>query len=123
MSRTEEDKQGLDKKMAAVHLRQNYVFANVSNDIEAVKSDFFINEVNKHRCNDVHQFKALNQVMLVGADKSKVSQDKNNHAHMLYKLNFSHLLMKHRDHSLSLLSELIECILLLLFDIDRLAPS
>lgn len=61
--------------------------------------------------------------MLIGPHESQISYDQHNHSEVLYQLHLSHFLMEDGHQLLSFLSQLIQRVLLLLLDVDRLSTS
>jgi len=87
------------------------MLTKVGYDVKAVLGDFYVHEVDKKTDHDVHQFEALNQLMLIGFHKRKVAHDEDHCFEMVDQFEFTDFLMQHCDKLLALLSQLVKSVL------------
>lgn len=83
--RWKQSKKGLHQFLPTIDLREHNMFCNVRDDIEAIQSNFLINQVNKKWNNKVHKFKAFDNMVFIGSDESKIPNDEDNHSEMFDK--------------------------------------
>ncbi len=59
--------------MPAIHFWEDKVLWDVGYDVQAVECKLLVYQVNEDRSDDVYKLETLDQVVLVGSDKSQVS--------------------------------------------------
>lgn len=109
--------------MTTVNLADNDVFGYVCKEIKAVVGDLLVYHVDKQRGYDVYHFETFHNLVLIGLHIGEISDDKNNHSKVLDKFELRNFLVQNSDEALSLLTKLIQGMLLLLLDVDRLTTT
>lgn len=68
------------------------MLAEVCDYIKTVIGDFWVEQVDHERSDNVNKLCALDQVVLIGSDKGQIPNDQNDHSEMIQKLKFGYLL-------------------------------
>ena len=123
LSTREQDEKGLHKEMSTVDLADDNVFGDVCEEVEAVVGDLLVNHVDKERGDDVHHLETLHDLVLIGLYVGQISDDENDHSEVLDQFELRNFLVQDSYEALPLLPQLIQGVLLLLFDVDWLPAT
>jgi len=93
--------QSLHQQMTAIDFWEHDMLGYVRDYIETVESYLAIQQINKERSYDIHQFEALDDMMLIRSHKSKIADYQNDHSQVFNELNLCHFLVKHSHKPLS----------------------
>tara|TARA_B110000305_G_C19302646_1_gene569922 strand:- start:586 stop:927 length:342 start_codon:yes stop_codon:yes gene_type:complete len=113
----------LHKEVATIDLADDDVFGDVCEEVKAVVGDLLVDHVHKQRGYDVHQLEAFHNLVLVGLHVGQISDDENDHSKVLDQFELRNFLVQNSHEALSLLAELVQGVLLLLFDVDWLTTA
>ena len=70
----------MNEKLATIYVCQRDILGDVRDNVKAINRDFVIYQIHEQRGYDVNELEALQEVVLVGADKGKVANDQDYHA-------------------------------------------
>jgi hypothetical protein len=83
LTRPQEREKCLNEDVSAVYLVENEVLTDVCNDIEAVKSDFLVQEVYEHRRQHVQKLEVFYKMVFVCSNERQVADDQQDGAKVL----------------------------------------